>query len=298
MDYSNVSILVLSCDLYESVWNPYFRLLQKNWSEHPTQVYLLTEEKDYRCDFMNVKTIRAGKERTWSERLKFALSQIPSEYVLYTLEDYFIHEQVNNDGFQDAFDLMKRNAKWGGIWFHPIRRDRTYPIVYDHRKAFLKTNRLHKGRTNMMVILYRKAFLEKLIVKPENAWAFESKSNIRSIVAGYDVIHYRINDSAPVFLYYNKFVDGVGITSRKWLSRTPEIFEMNGITDVHYEELGILESRFGYTDPTDKRTDKKQQKYSIRDLIYYYITRPIKQSTVGRLLRAAGYWWKYYRKKN
>lgn len=28
-----VSMLILSCDLYEDAWSPYFRLVQRNWEK-------------------------------------------------------------------------------------------------------------------------------------------------------------------------------------------------------------------------------------------------------------------------
>ncbi|MBE6535690.1 MAG: hypothetical protein E7677_03610 [Ruminococcaceae bacterium] len=254
----------------------------------------MTEEKNFNCDFMTVKTINTGRGKTWTERLQYALKQIESDYILFSLEDYFVHEEVNEKAFLDAFERMKKKPKWGGIYFHPIKRGSSYPKEFDSELAYRKANRFNKGRTNMMIILYRKDFLEKLLVKKEDAWAFEVNSNIRSIVAGYDVIHYRINDSAPVFKYYNKFVDGVGITSRKWLSRTHEIFEMNGITDVNYNNLGVISSDLAYKDPTDRRT-KSKEKLSFKDFMYYYIKRPIKNTKLITLIRAWACWFKYYR---
>jgi len=257
----------------------------------------MTEEKTFHCDCMEVQTIATGKGMCWTDRLRYALKKIDSEYVLFSLEDYFVFDKVNEEGFLDALEEMEKNPKWGGVYFHPIKRANTYPQRFEKDKAYLKTKRLRKGRTNMMIILYRKAFLEKLLVVKEDAWAFEGNSNIRSIVAGYDVIHYRINDSAPIFKYYNKFIDGVGITSRKWLNRTHEIFEMNGITDVNYDNLGVLTSENAYIDPTDPRSKKsKKQRLPFKDFIYYYIKRPIKNSAPGVLMRAFVCWFKYYRK--
>ena len=122
----DLCLLILSCDLYESVWIPYLKLLKKNWPEHPKHIYLVTEEKECQCDFLEIKTIRTGKEMVWSDRLKFALSKIPFEYILYTLEDYFIFAPVHNSGFVDALGLLKENTKWGGYGF--IRSDENVSI--------------------------------------------------------------------------------------------------------------------------------------------------------------------------
>ena len=55
-----ISLLVLSCDAYEDAWEPCFKLIQKNFKNHPKNCYLMTEEKNYDCKFMDVKTIKAG----------------------------------------------------------------------------------------------------------------------------------------------------------------------------------------------------------------------------------------------
>lgn len=289
-----ISMLVCSCDLYEDVWEPYFRLIHKNWPEHPEKCFLMTEEKKYNCGFMNVKTVCSGKEKVWSKRLQQALDIIDSEYVLFSLEDYFVHGKVNQEAFVDAVKQMDAHPKWGGVWFHPIRKGVVYPDEYEREVAYRKAKLFRTGRTNMMIILYRKSYLQKLLVTNEDAWSFESNSNIRSMVAGADIIHYRINDSAPVFKYYNKFIDGVGITQRKWLDKTHEIFEMNGIMDVDYSRLGVLDSSTAYKDPTDKRTKENTSKLCFGELVYYYIKRPIKRTKIVTCIRAAICWIKYY----
>lgn len=150
-----------------------------------------------------------------------------------------------------------------GGWFHPIKKGTIYPTEYKSDSAYLKTDLLKKGRTNMMIILYRKAFLSKLLVEMEDAWRFEVESNVRSVFAGYDVISYDINASEPIFKYFNKHRDGVGITSKKWLNKTHEIFEQNGIYDVDYSKLSVLDSTNACLDPTKKCRYKKYVRFQL-----------------------------------
>ena len=114
---NQISLLVLSCDLYEDAWKPYFKLINRNWENAPDNCYLMTEEKTFQCDFMNVKTINTGKGMVWTDRLSYALQQIDSEYIVFSLEDYFIHEKVNDSAFLDAVKQMENNPKWGGDIF-------------------------------------------------------------------------------------------------------------------------------------------------------------------------------------
>ena len=85
----DVTILVNSCDLYEDAWDPFFRLLKIQWPDCAYPVILNTETKEYHCDFMDVRTVKSGKKRSWSARLKYALDQIETRFVLFSLEDFF-----------------------------------------------------------------------------------------------------------------------------------------------------------------------------------------------------------------
>ena len=85
---NRVSILVNSCDLYESVWDPFFKLLAIQWPDCPYDMYLNTEHKEYACDFLNVKTVCTGDDVPWSVRIKRALAEIDSEYILFFLGSF------------------------------------------------------------------------------------------------------------------------------------------------------------------------------------------------------------------
>ena len=67
---TDVTILVNSCDLYEDVWEPFFRLLKIQWPEcEQYRIVLNTETKEYNCEFLKVETICGGRNSTWSERI-------------------------------------------------------------------------------------------------------------------------------------------------------------------------------------------------------------------------------------
>ena len=290
----NISMLVCSCDLYEDAWYPFFRLIDQNFPEHPQKMYLLTNNKSYQCDGLDIRCVHSSEGETWTDRVKKALESIEEEFILFSLEDFFIFSKVNAEDFYGIANMMLQYPKWGGVWFPPLRKGRQYSTSVDLESACVITDRLKKGRTNMGIILYRKSFLSKLLVEREDAWRFESESNIRSIFAGYEVIHYNNIISRPVFWYYQKIIDGVGITSRKWLDKTHEIFEINGIHNVNFSRLGTLSPEEAYIDPTDKRTHVRVR-LTIKDRLYYYVKRPLKSTRIVSALRGLLYWYRYYR---
>lgn len=76
------SLLIDSCDIYSYMWDVFFELLKKYWGTCPYKIYLNTETKKYKYDGFDITVINSGNQRTWSERLKYALGKIDSDYVL------------------------------------------------------------------------------------------------------------------------------------------------------------------------------------------------------------------------
>lgn len=241
------TILVNSCDKYEDAWNPFFNLLKKQWPDCPYDIVLSTETKIYSCDFFKVKTINSDPKSSWSARLRNTLNNINTDYVLFFLEDFFLLEKVRVDIFNQALELIKGNEEIGLIVFNTTRNlDLSFPDNTDYKKSFIKLDNKVKGRTNVLVGLWRKEYFLKLIFGDENPWEYEINSNIRARYAGYKIYSQNYDVSFPAFRYCINPKDGYGITQGKWLVKNQELFESNGIFDVNYNNLGVFETETSY----------------------------------------------------
>src|SRR5579875_2993140 len=80
------AVLVMSCDAYRDLWNPFFTLFRRYWHDCPWPVYLGTNRLQFADE--HVTSLAAG-DGPWSERLRFCLQQIEADFVLLLLEDYF-----------------------------------------------------------------------------------------------------------------------------------------------------------------------------------------------------------------
>ena len=89
----DVAVLIIGFDGYKDVWDSYFELLEKYWSDRP-KTYLATGE--LRPNYNNVTVISAGKDAEWSKKAMAALQQIEEEYVILLLEDFFTTTYVDN----------------------------------------------------------------------------------------------------------------------------------------------------------------------------------------------------------
>lgn len=239
---NKVTILVNSCDKYEDAWEPFFKILKINWPEcEQYRIILNTETKVYNCDFLNIETVCGGKERTWSERLKFALSHIETDFILYMLEDFFLLEKVSHDTFLEALDVIKKgDVGYIGLKYQEKREYRN-PDDEDNTQRFINKDKVVSvNRINSMTALWKKSWLETLIRDHETPWEFELYGSERSRRTPEKVLIINNSDGAcPCVFNYNVDIQyGHGLTCGGWLPKNIELFEKYGIK-VNFENLGI-----------------------------------------------------------
>ena len=147
----NVTILVQSCDMYEDAWEPFFRLWHIFWEDCPYRIVLCTEEKQYKCDFMDVETINTGNGLSWSARLRYALDRIDSKYVLFSIDDFFLTEKVNIEIFGKALELMENDKSIGLVSFNRKKNSMVFPESNDMSKCFTEIVGRKVYRTNVLI---------------------------------------------------------------------------------------------------------------------------------------------------
>jgi len=86
----DVSVLIYSCDKYSDVWEPFFTLFFRYWN-CPYNVYLTTET--LKCPVDGVITLNYSGGQ-WTDRIRAAVQDIPTEYVIGMCEDMFIRKPV------------------------------------------------------------------------------------------------------------------------------------------------------------------------------------------------------------
>ncbi len=271
----NVTVLVNSCDKYEDVWEPFFTILKKQWPEcEQYQIVLNTEEKVYNCDFMNITTICGGKGKTWSQRLKYVLGQIESDYILYFLEDFFLLEKVNNETLQEALALIQSDNSIGYIGLK-YQKERNYrdPALIDNSVRFInKDNVITVNRINSMTALWNKQWLVSLLRDHETPWEFELYGSVRSKRDPNKVLVINNADGCCpcVFNYQVDAEYGYSLQGGKWLPKCIDLIESYGLK-VNFDNLGIDYDRY-YTaigQPVEKpQITNDANKMNPREILY------------------------------
>lgn len=267
---NDITILVNSCDKYEDAWEPFFRLLKIQWPDCPYEIVLNTETKKYNCSFMNVKTICGGKGVSWSKRLKNALKQIDSKYIIYLLEDFFLMSPVNTDSLNKAIELMKSDDYIGYIG---LKRNISYNFKNPEHGCeklpfFSKDEVLTVNRVNSMSALWRREWLISLIRDHETPWEFEIYASKRSRKTPYKVMIINNLVLPYVFDYHIDVEIGYGIYGGKWLKKNKELFDKYGI-NVNFDNLGFYnpEQNSDNKSNTSKKSAFRERLYQVKRML-------------------------------
>src|SRR6185437_10366090 len=168
------SVLVSSCDAYSDLWTPLFTLFWRYWPDCPHPVNLGANQAQY--DDPRVRTLKAGRDESWSKNLRFFLNQIDSEYVLLLLEDFFFTGRVSTAAVSKQIDILRcLNGTVLRLFPNPPPETRLngYPSLGS-------IHRLAPFRVSAQAAIWKRAGLLGLLRDEENAWEFERNGTART----------------------------------------------------------------------------------------------------------------------
>ena len=168
------SILVSSSDAYSDLWTPFFTLFRRNWPDCPYPVYLGTNQAQF--DHRGVRTLNAGADESWSKNLRFFLSQIDSDYVLFLLEDFFLVKRVPTPLVSEQ--LMSLHTL-GGAMLRLFPNPPPHLRVKGH-SGIGSVHRFAPFRVSAQAALWKRADLLALLADGESPWEFERNGTDRS----------------------------------------------------------------------------------------------------------------------
>lgn len=223
-----VSVLIYSCDKYSDAWGPFFTLFFRYW-ECPYQVYLATEQEQ--CLLPEIKTINTQAE-TWSERIRAAVEEIQTEYVIGMCEDFFFRRPVNQRTIDKCLIAMKEDRNIACCNFEKDYDGATGGHVHD----FGKKPPGHNFQKSCQPTLWRRNILSDLLDCKMDPWQWEEAPTTEK----YDFYVYTGSLEGLTFDYglykRNKF----GIVQGKWYKADVEpLFKREGI-NVDFTKRGTM----------------------------------------------------------
>lgn len=171
----DLSLLILSCDAFSDLWDGHVKQLEKNWPDREINTYIVSEGKVTKT-YNGVQHISAGTGMEWTDRLAVALNQIKTEFVLITLDDYFLIQPVDNEKIQHLVNIAKQNSL-DYIRLFPRPKSATRSRISNNENIFWVDTK-ESYSVNLYSSIWKVDFLKSMIKKSKNAWQFEVGLNI------------------------------------------------------------------------------------------------------------------------
>lgn len=184
---NNISMILSSCDKYEDAWRPFFSQLKKFWPEFNMPIYLGTESKTFEFETYDIRCpLSLGPiYLQWSERLLQLLKQIDTEFILFSLDDFWITENVDNASFEKILSYMTSNKKMGFVCLkqevkdYSSEKDKMNCVECGYPELW-KCNSGKSFRITTQMGIWRRKYLIKILRRHESAWYFETRGTWRS----------------------------------------------------------------------------------------------------------------------
>lgn len=235
---NNCTIVISSCDIYETAWYPFFELFKKYWPNCPYKIVLSTETKTFKHKDLNIRTINhRNQNATWSERLYDCLSKIDTKYVILMLEDYFLQKNVSQNEINKCYSWMEQDADIACFYFKSVMNSHIESFFSDYYIA----DESLKFRLNTQAALWNRKIFMSFLDKTENPWDFEIQGSKRIFDTDKKLFCHKTSSIFSLdgpFPYALGHQTGYGITKGKWLWNNKKLFRHNRIS-VNYKELGI-----------------------------------------------------------
>lgn len=244
---SRCAVIISSCDAYQDVWDPFFQLMDKYWTDIPYPIYLNTERAHFDKEYTNfsVKTLNLTEKRkpnktTWSRRMLDVLERIEEEYVFILIEDFFLRENVQTELIEEILNKMDQDPLMSQVQFYGTR------INCDNERVNTITDIMDlqqigddKAKVCFVPVIWRKSVLKKWLRPHETIWAFESCGAKRAKRWKYKEKVYRVY--SPSIFNYLWEKGCYCIVNGKWMKHPllTELFQENNIK-VDYNIRGTI----------------------------------------------------------
>lgn len=167
-------VIISTCDKFSDLWDAHVLLMNQNWQDRG-RTWLVTDVPTQRT-FEGIRVISAGEETEITQRLKTVLEQVQSEYILFTLDDYFLTLPIEEEALQQALRVMQvEKLDYMRLLPNPayrLRREGAKEIP-NHPGYYIRDTAEGNYKVSLYPGLWRTDFMRKTLDKPLNAWQYE-----------------------------------------------------------------------------------------------------------------------------
>jgi hypothetical protein len=140
-------------------------------------------EKIVRGNYVSLDDEQRGGVSSWSKYICNYLSSLNDEFIVFSLDDYFLSKPLCEDVFEKLLNMMKNNNSIGAakLGFSPSYRTNDYILIDDD------TYTLKKGAVCPATTQYNiwdRKYLISILEKISNPWEFEGIAVLDKDVIG------------------------------------------------------------------------------------------------------------------
>lgn len=163
-----LTMIINSCEKYSDLWESHILLLNKFWSDRNIETLLVTDRITTK-KFENVKVFAAGEGKELPDRLSMIIPLIQTEYVLFTLDDYFLTQKIITDNIHNLIcEMDTRSIDYIRLFKRPNSSSKI-----TGSSILFNINLSKNYDVNLYPGIWRTTFLESTIIKGQNAWQYE-----------------------------------------------------------------------------------------------------------------------------
>jgi len=206
----DLSLLVHTCDNYQKFWGGMLFSLDFNWDFNNVPVYWASEEvsihdNNFSCRELpykpnpKINQILTGKtdKNGFSTRMRIALEQIPTKWVIYIQEDMWLLSKLDNKVLSELLlfanltnaDSIKIHTKLH--YYHNYKLENTDYFIDNIRlqKYCEGENYLHSHNAT----IWNREYLLRNLFDGEDPWSNENEGSKRMSSVPHNHYHYNIH---------------------------------------------------------------------------------------------------------
>ena len=175
MEETRIDILISTCDKFSDLWDAHILLMEENWPNRGGNTFLVTDAPTSKT-YHDVKIVAAGEGTEITQRLMVALEKVHTKYILFTLDDYFLTQSIDNSKLSHAIDFMEEEGvdylRLYPATKHYLKREGA--VASERYPGFYHRN-IQEGDYKIVLYpgLWRTDFMRSTLDKPMNAWQYE-----------------------------------------------------------------------------------------------------------------------------
>ena len=211
---ASCALLIFSCDRYADLWPAGIELFNRYWPDCPWKKYLASDTRP--AAFPGFQSLGCSDHiLDWSTRLAMVLSQIPDEYVLMLLDDFFLQNRVDT---AQTVVFLEEAVRCNAPCLRLVPHRSLQKVFLESEIADEHTRGL-PYRTSTQASIWRKDRLLSLLVPGESIWEFEANGSSRSE-----------KWPEPFLAARRAPIDYIDVLSRgKWMPRGLRLCEKEGV---------------------------------------------------------------------